>query len=916
MSTEEAKGMGESKSAAPPALDSPEPAAQTASGGESGMTSAEQTHVFADLVRKLNALEKLNLDLKRDGEDITLPRIVMCGAQSAGKSSVLQAIVGKTFIPTGTGMVTRVPLHLQLYTLPEEDPPETYAVFDVQPEKKFYSMKKVQQRIEALTNQLVPAPHEIAIKPITLKFYSRHLPQLSLVDLPGIVQVASADQPKDLPGRIKEMVKTYVDEPNTIILAVAPADKDLRNSPALQLAREVDPDGRRTIGVLTKVDKLDGRAASETDRILSYIVNKGEGTKFALPVHGYVAVMTNTKIKTRRTPRHQDTFTVLRQQEEHYFANSELYQEHRAICGIPFLTDKLRIELGKAIERCLPDIESELRTRVSGIKQTLGELQPKLNPEDLNQMLVDAAECCKFWLASNVDGNIKQNAVRKNVDLKRRLLSTRLKKQFAKYRGYLDDRLALVEPDALRNAVVLTLKETSGNVERQVIQRIFKDILCTFRRPTMELMAVCAQMIYNDLKAIKTNLAEVCPPAHELLIKVLTTGFKAQIEECRQFVTNFLDLEVFYVNLNHPEFQRYVKGLVGQASNPRMEEVTRPVEVWVRPQWSQSACCYRCFNYLAVLVGGRHHCRSCGGTVCQRHSSDAEGLTLTVRLPGGGNSERVCDQCFEKWETQNRVEQGLGERGGASHAAVVSPFAADLAAMEAADKRASSPEAPAEASVSAGAGATAGAGAEAAPGEDGAEGAPADAAVTAAGDKPTVAQPVTSSTKQRMEPPLVKLPPDDAVLSLQVRPPARECRMLKNKKDERVVFKLCQGAMLYADLMKDKLADHIPKVLQFMLLERSRESIFNGLSKQLRRSDVHRQFVKHMTPHLMDIQSQVDKLSEQLESYAAMERILFGKSIVSDMSTGRTSKDAQKKRDRNRRRRNRDRARTRSSSRR
>ena len=60
----------------------------------------------------------------------------------------------------------------------------------------------------------------------------------------------------------------------------------------------------------------------------------------------------------------------------------------------------------------------------------------------------------------------------------------------------------------------------------------------------------------------------------------------------------------------------------------------------------------------------------------------------------------------------------------------------------------------------------------------------------------------------------------------------------------------------------------------------------------------------------------MDKLSEQLESYAAMERILFGKSIVSDMSTGRTSKDAQKKRDRNRRRRNRDRARTRSSSRR
>ena len=53
------------------------------------------------------------------------------------------------------------------------------------------------------------------------------------------------------------MIKEYISETNTIILAVIPANNDVANAPALKLARDVDPDGNRTIGVLTKLDLMD-----------------------------------------------------------------------------------------------------------------------------------------------------------------------------------------------------------------------------------------------------------------------------------------------------------------------------------------------------------------------------------------------------------------------------------------------------------------------------------------------------------------------------------------------------------------------------------------------------------------------------------------------------------------------------------
>lgn len=101
----------------------------------------------------------------------------------------------------------------------------------------------------------------ISSVPINLRIYSPNVLTLTLVDLPGMTKVPVGDQPKDIEKQIRDMLMKYVSKPSCIILAVTPGNQDLANSDGLKLAREVDPEGTRTIGVLTKIDLMCARSA-------------------------------------------------------------------------------------------------------------------------------------------------------------------------------------------------------------------------------------------------------------------------------------------------------------------------------------------------------------------------------------------------------------------------------------------------------------------------------------------------------------------------------------------------------------------------------------------------------------------------------------------------------------------------------
>jgi dynamin 1-like protein len=173
-------------------------------------------------------------------ESLDLPQIVVVGSQSSGKSSVLENIVRRDFLPRGGGIVTRRPLILQLIHTPGA---EEYAQFTHSSTKKYSDFDLVRREIEEETERVVGGSKAISREPIYLRIYSPHVLTLTLVDLPGLTKIAMQDQPPDIDVRIRKLVLEYIAKPNAIILAVSPANQDIANSDALKLAREVDPDG-------------------------------------------------------------------------------------------------------------------------------------------------------------------------------------------------------------------------------------------------------------------------------------------------------------------------------------------------------------------------------------------------------------------------------------------------------------------------------------------------------------------------------------------------------------------------------------------------------------------------------------------------------------------------------------------------
>ncbi|VDO48246.1 unnamed protein product, partial [Brugia timori] len=187
-----------------------------------------------------------------------LPQIAVVGGQSAGKSSVLENFVGKDFLPRGSGIVTRRPLILQLV----HDQHVEYGEFLHKRGQKFTDFEMIRKEIEDETDRITGQNKGISPIPINLRIFSPNVLNLTLIDLPGLTKVPVGDQPPDIEHQIREMLLTYISRETCLVLAVTPANSDLATSDALKLAREkpclqVDPQGLRTIGVLTKLDLMD-----------------------------------------------------------------------------------------------------------------------------------------------------------------------------------------------------------------------------------------------------------------------------------------------------------------------------------------------------------------------------------------------------------------------------------------------------------------------------------------------------------------------------------------------------------------------------------------------------------------------------------------------------------------------------------
>uniref|UniRef100_A0A8D2PGL6 dynamin GTPase n=1 Tax=Zosterops lateralis melanops TaxID=1220523 RepID=A0A8D2PGL6_ZOSLA len=229
-----------------------------------------------------------------------------------------------------------------------------YAEFLHCKSRKFTDFDEVRQEIEAETDRVTGTNKGISPVPINLRVYSPHVLNLTLIDLPGITKVPVGDQPQDIEFQIRDMILQFISRESSLILAVTPANMDLANSDALKMAKEVDPQGLRTIGVITKLDLMD-----EGTDARDVLENK------LLPLRrGYIGVVNRS-----------------RKDMSPFFLSHPAYRHMAERMGTPHLQRVLNQQLTNHIRESLPQLRSKLQSQLLSLEKDVEEFK-NFRPDD------------------------------------------------------------------------------------------------------------------------------------------------------------------------------------------------------------------------------------------------------------------------------------------------------------------------------------------------------------------------------------------------------------------------------------------------------------------------------------------------------------------------------------------------------
>uniref|UniRef100_A0A1I7ZG19 GED domain-containing protein n=1 Tax=Steinernema glaseri TaxID=37863 RepID=A0A1I7ZG19_9BILA len=306
-----------------------------------------------------------------------LPQIAVIGTQSVGKSLILENFVGREFLPRGNDVVTRCPLVLQLR---QNEGGESYGEFahvkeDNGSARKFYDFLEIRKEIENQTRVLAGVGKVISKQHISLTIFSPDVLDLTLVDLPGVTRVAAGNQGGDIEQKTRSLAKSFISNPNCLILAVSHVTADLSTSDALLLAREVDPEGKRTIGVLTKIDK------EKEEVMIRYL--KNAHANFPLE-RGYISVINRETGPDDESgmPVAEITLQEALEHEEKIFASHIAYQETSYRQGTRYLRQYLGEELNKHIKLKVPELRQRIRNMTKELETKLEATHKDPTPEE------------------------------------------------------------------------------------------------------------------------------------------------------------------------------------------------------------------------------------------------------------------------------------------------------------------------------------------------------------------------------------------------------------------------------------------------------------------------------------------------------------------------------------------------------
>uniref|UniRef100_A0A8C0L4X6 Dynamin-2 n=1 Tax=Canis lupus dingo TaxID=286419 RepID=A0A8C0L4X6_CANLU len=476
---------------------------------------------------------------------LELPQIAVVGGQSAGKSSVLENFVGRDFLPRGSGIVTRRPLVLQLVTSKAE-----YAEFLHCKGKKFTDFDEVRHEIEAETDRVTGMNKGISSIPINLRVYSPHVLNLTLIDLPGITKVPVGDQPPDIEYQIREMIMQFITRENCLILAVTPANTDLANSDALKLAKEVDPQGLRTIGVITKLDLMD-----EGTDARDVLENK------LLPLRrGYVGVVN----RSQKDIDGKKDIKAAMLAERKFFLSHPAYRHIADRMGTPHLQKVLNQQLTNHIRDTLPNFRNKLQGQLLSIEHEV-EGYKNFKPEDptrKTKALLQMVQQFAVDFEKRIEGSGDQ------VDTLELSGGAKINRIFHERFPFEIVKMEFNEKE-LRREISYAIKNIHGIrtglfTPDMAFEAIVKKQIVKLKGPSLKSVDLVIQELINTVKKCTKKLANF-PRLCEETERIVANHIREREGKTKDQVLLLIDIQVSYINTNHEDFigfAKYVKHLI------------------------------------------------------------------------------------------------------------------------------------------------------------------------------------------------------------------------------------------------------------------------------------------------------------------------------------------------------------------
>lgn len=455
--------------------------------------------------------------------------------------------------------MTRRPLILQLINVPSErdDKPDhdevhvphtaasvagpgEWAEFHHMPGQKFRDFGEVKREIENETARIAGSNKGINRQPINLKIYSPHVLSLTLVDLPGLTKVPIGDQPSDIEKQTRNLISEYIAKPNSIVLAVSPANVDIVNSEALKLARHVDPMGRRTIGVLTKVDLMD-HGTNALD-ILS-------GRVYPLKL-GFIGVVNRSQQDIQGNKSLADAL----KSESEFFRHHPAYRNMANRCGTQFLAKSLNTTLMSHIRDRLPDIKARLNTLMGQTQQELasyGNMQFS-GKEHRGSLILQLMTRFASSFISSIDGTSME------ISTKELCGGARI---YYIFNSVFGNSLETIDPTANLSVLDIrtAIRNSTGPRPSLFVPELAFDLLV---KPQIKMLEVpsqrCVELVYEELIKIchtcgSTELSRF-PRLQAKLIEVVSDLLRERLGPSSSYVESLISIQRAYINTNHPNF--------------------------------------------------------------------------------------------------------------------------------------------------------------------------------------------------------------------------------------------------------------------------------------------------------------------------------------------------------------------------